>query len=145
MYDEMNYERFKKYIFSGVSPNFSYMVERMIEEVEQVVSEEDIKVFYPKNLFSESYEDFEMIILTNDNKILHSTFKDKEHIEITVTNQNRIKKIKITHPTKILENAKLEIYYEDEEKLELNSLFDSNEPWQEKFKNKIIAIFKELA
>lgn len=102
----------------------------LIAIIQKYVTEQDIVVFYPKNLMLED-SSLEIIIFSKSDVWFFT--KEENTIEVKVIKDFKVKKMKVIEPTGHLYHLKLEVEFTTGDKLYLNSDEDTNDNWKETF------------
>ncbi|WP_274362744.1 DUF3908 family protein [Paenibacillus thermotolerans] len=138
---EMNYRGF---VDHAVQKSFygQTTIGLLSEVLKEYVNEDDVKVFYPKNLFVENtnielyafMQDHVIAIIQGDNGIILKSlyYKNIRNIELFKSTRNE-------------SEVGLLIRYTNEEEINLRSHQDTNDTWAFRYGKKIKEIFKMLS
>lgn len=139
----LTYENFHDWLgnhsFQVISDNYKYSY--IVSKVDEFLKEEDIKLFYPRNIFDE--KESELILLTDNKFILVKgtdsatsfnifKLKDVEDFSLQVNSE------------KGYDNLTLEVLFSRERKITFVSNEDANEHWRSAFVDKIKSIYNVL-
>ncbi|WP_194841578.1 DUF3908 family protein [Sporosarcina obsidiansis] len=137
---EITYQEFLKE-FRGIG-FMNTSVEDQQYSLSDLINEDEIHLFYPKNfLFKEkSLEEAKLLFLMK-NKIRIASFLEEGYISIEDRSLKSIKKLIISHKNRI--SSVLTIYFDDGDTFVLDSLNDS-EHHKHKLQKKIEEIYKYI-
>lgn len=126
---------------------FNYNDERnkenshIFSKIEELININEIKSFYPKNLFLDEKK-LEVYIFFENKLLLGQNFKN-DKVKIKIIDLNYLKEFKIESNwyEEGINRITLKL---DQEEIVFNSLEDSNENWKYRFKEEINNIFQLL-
>lgn len=149
---EITYQNFKTWVLKqNFHPKISFKYELLVKKIEEIIKENDIKIFYPKNLFIEQEKEPEIYCFIQNNKILRFKHKDKENTnekntktEIKIFNLNNVSDITINSSNPYSEEIELIIKFNNGDKISFNNELDTNYYHYDNFKKIILEIAKSL-
>jgi Protein of unknown function (DUF3908) len=127
----LSYEYFVEDLASGEHTSLMYLIEKFVPK-------DDIKLFYPKNLFNEKTLTT-FLFLENQIFIL----ENNQEVKVQVFNYNQIRNFELVTEGKY-KPLHLKIGLTNGETLEFNSVSDTNQIWGRSFAEQIEEIFKLL-
>ncbi len=114
----------------------------MFHSIEELINSDDIKLFYPKNLFVDD-KDLEVYIVL-EGKILRGRFLDDNKIELRVLHLKDLKDFKCEGIYNEEGFQKIILQFKNGEEIVFNSMEDTNDNWKYKFKEHIKDVAKML-
>jgi hypothetical protein len=134
----ISYQEFKeRYRIPGTIENRMYS--NIIRNIDEFLSEIDVKFFYPKNIYNDGEAEF---IVFLDNGYLKVSYVNNEYIFKQYNAKVIMKELRTDRFTNC--KHELEITYDKGESLKLNALNDSSADWEEEYCKVIRQIFKSL-
>lgn len=137
------YKSFSKLVHGGqLESETNYYFSRAFDTLEGFISEDEIKLFYVKNPFSQELSTQVMLFLEN---VLMLVNVSKEKTNILSIKLNKVEKVEMVVKESEFKEVILTIHLLNEEKITLNSLEDSNNHWNIRYAKKVKEIFKFLS
>lgn len=147
MDEKLSYEEFQGYMsnFNFRQLKDNYKFEFIVPKVNEFIVQEEIKVFYPRNLFVED-KDTELLFFTEDKVYLVTGEDDQEgKINIGVLYLKNIVDYNFEiESASGYENVKLFIRFSNDRTIELNAHDETNSSWRNGYANKVKQIIKLL-
>ncbi|MGM0806506.1 MAG: DUF3908 family protein [Bacillota bacterium] len=140
MYKEMTLDNFIQYSAqSGRENGNRFLV--IVDFIEKYLNKEDVKVFYPKNLFVDE-KLVEIYFFKNDKVVIvkETDFGMKSEI----INFNQIRSLTMDYQGEY-SPVTLKIEFNNGVKIELSDQYDTNSVWSNRFTHKIENVFKLLS
>jgi len=140
----MSFEDFRK-VSRTKDADTGYKLEKVLDTVRDLLETDDnVKIFYPKNLFVD-YKSLEIFMLTKSDKIILSRYNWKdEYVEIEAYRAIDIQCISIKIKPCEPNAKKLTIKFKNGNEINFDSIKDANETWQEQYSTSIENISKFL-
>lgn len=114
----------------------------IFRSIEELINPNEIKIFYPKNLFLDD-KDLEIYIVLNG-KLLRWRFGDDKKIELRILHLKNLKDFKCEGICNEEGIYKIILEFETGEEIAFNSMDDSIDNWKYTFKEHITEIAKTL-
>lgn len=136
--NRMSFEYLTSIVMNGTYTDtwkHRYIVRTMLDYVKP----EEVKGFYPKNLFSDNLS-LECFVFTDKRLLIFNDY-DKQ-ISIKVLNLNQITAVNLEREKNDFPNEIVKINFSSGEELEFDPKIDSNSSWCERFKDNVTEIFK---
>lgn len=133
-----------KLVKSNRNPNDQYYLDCLVDKILNLVNIDEITYVYCKNPFSEM-DKIEIYIFTTNKKLLITKIsQDKKRIDINLLNLKDILSLTYNLSLTSTRDSNLDIVFKNEQKLVLNSKYDSNESWDDKYTIFIEQVYKLL-
>jgi Protein of unknown function (DUF3908) len=119
----------------------NYNFDNALRTLQGLLSEDEIKFFYAKNIFNK--ENQTELILFLDSSVL-TVKADKERTKVTSMNLSDVETIEFEFVELGTRTAHMKVIFSNSQYIQFNSLEDSNEHWNWKYVEQIKEIFNYL-
>ncbi|MBU3198165.1 DUF3908 family protein [Clostridium estertheticum] len=137
----LSYSELKK---SFLVDSFSNMnVRRVFQRADSLVEEEEVELYYPKNLELEE-RSFELYLFCYDDRILKISIEEGTLISTNLLKKNNIEKVTLKENYARSYEKMLEIKFKNGENIKFDSINDTNQYSNLNLTNIIELIFKNL-
>lgn len=130
---------YSTYSFGDYKETFA---NRIIQKAENLIGGDNIKIFYPKNLFAKD-KNFELYLFLNNN-ILRISVEADTFITTSIFNKNNVEKVTLKENYKNDLEKLLEIKFTDGEIFQFNSNNDTTESHREELVNLIKQVYSQF-